>query len=143
MAAQQIVKEMTAIRKAKPTIRTNAQVVADARKGVTPLDFEAFAELYDIPKVTLAGVLHLNPRTISIYKTNKQKFNPVTAEHLLKLKALYQKGEAFLGSKEEFKRWLEIPSWTTTEVPKILLNTPGGVDLLSDELDRMAQGYAI
>ena len=68
---------------------------------------------------------------------------PNYSEHLLKLINLFEKGEEVFGNITEFKYWLGKPFWNSSEIPFNWLNTPGGVDLVSDELDRLAEGYPI
>jgi uncharacterized protein (DUF2384 family) len=65
------------------------------------------------------------------------------SEHLLKLIALFTKGEELFGKVDEFNYWLQKPFWDSQEKPIDWLITPGGVDLISDELERLAHGYAV
>ena len=89
----------------------------------------------------LASVLNLSPRTISNYRDQNKDLDANYSEHLLKLIALFEKGKEYLGTIDEFNSWLEKPFWNSEEKPSDFLNTSGGVDLLIDRLERMAQGY--
>ena len=51
-----------------------------------------------MPDKSLANLLHLSPRTISNYHEKHQSLAPVQSEHLLKLIALYDKGEEIFGN---------------------------------------------
>jgi uncharacterized protein (DUF2384 family) len=62
---------------------------------------------------------------------------------LLKLIALYGKGEEIFGNIDEFNYWLQKPFWNIKEKPIEWLITPGGVDLVSDELDRVSHAYVV
>ena len=66
---------------------------------------------------------------------------PVQSEHLLKLIALYDKGDQVFGNIDEFNYWLNKPFWGSSEKPLDWLITPGGVDLVILEMDRLAYGY--
>ena len=44
---------------------------------------------------------------------------------------------------DEFNDWLQKPMWGLDEKPIDFLNTSGGVDLIIDRLERMAQGYPL
>jgi putative toxin-antitoxin system antitoxin component (TIGR02293 family) len=112
-----------------------------ARKGVTPEIFFSFADLSRMNYTQLARLLDIHPRTIKTYKEDKKPLAPVVGEHLLKLIALFGKGEELFGSINEFNYWLEKPFWSSKEKPADLLVTPGGVDLVSDEMDRLIQSY--
>jgi uncharacterized protein (DUF2384 family) len=83
----------------------------------------------------------LSARTISNYKEQKKSLEPLYSEHLLKLIALFEKGEEIFGSIDEFNYWLKKPFWDSDEKPIDWLVTSGGVDLVTEEIDQLAQGY--
>ena len=91
----------------------------------------------------LAGIINLSARTISNYKDQRKVLEPVQGEHLLKLISLFEKGEAIFGNIDEFNYWLRKPFWNSSETPLEWISTPGGVDLLMEELDKLAQGYPV
>jgi len=68
---------------------------------------------------------------------------PAQSEHLLKLIALFGKGEEIFGNVGEFNYWLQKPFWNAKEKPFDWLVTPGGIDLVFDELERLAHAYTI
>lgn len=88
-------------------------------------------------------MLNLSSRTISNYKEQQKTLDPVQSEHLLKLIALFGKGEEIFGNIDEFNYWLQKPFWIAKERPIDWLVTPGGVDLVIDELDRLSHAYAV
>ena len=96
-----------------------------------------------MPEKNLAQIIHISPRTISNYKENKKSLDPVQSEHLLKLITLYQKGEEIFGNIDEFNYWLQKPFWNEKERPIDWLVTPGGIDLIMDELTKLAYGDAV
>lgn len=118
-------------------------IVKAALKGVSPDTFYEFAKLIDMPDRSLADLINTSARTISNYKEQKKKLEPVKGEHLLRLIALFKKGEQIFGSLYEFHGWLVKPQPYFIEIPGKLLVTPGGIDLVSQELDRVAYGYAL
>lgn len=118
-------------------------LVYSARKGLKPRIFYDFAKTIKIPEKKLADILHLSARTISNYKEQQKVLEPVQSEHLLKLITLYEKGEEIFGNVDEFNYWLKKPFWETKETPMDWVVTPGGVDLLIEELDKLAQGYPV
>lgn len=117
------------------------KIVSSARKGLKPAIFYSFALLIKMPEKNLADLLHIHPRTISNYKDQQKTLAPVESEHLLKLISLFAKGEEIFGNIDEFNYWLQKPSWGTKDKPADWLITPGGVDLVSVELDRLTHGY--
>lgn len=119
------------------------QLALSARQGVAAVLFYSFAHSIKMPEKTLAQLLHTHPRTISNYREQQKKLNPIESEHLLKLIALFTKGEELFGNVDEFNYWLQKPFWDSNEKPIDWLVTPGGVDLVCDELSRLAHGYAV
>ncbi|WP_461450961.1 antitoxin Xre/MbcA/ParS toxin-binding domain-containing protein [Mucilaginibacter sp.] len=124
-------------------IESDVQIFKHAMIGVNTDLFYSFAEVIKMGNKALAGILHLSSRTISNYHQNKQTLDPVQGEHLLKLIALYDKGIEVFGSIDELNYWLNKPFWNTEEKPVDWLVTPGGIDLVMQELDRMAYGYPV
>ncbi|HEY2584083.1 MAG TPA: antitoxin Xre-like helix-turn-helix domain-containing protein [Mucilaginibacter sp.] len=123
------------------SIENDAQIFSQAKAGLSSAIFYEFARLIKMPDKTLANLLHLSPRTISNYHEKHKSFEPVQSEHLLKLIALYDKGEDIFGNIDEFSYWLNKPFWDSEEKPVDWLITPGGVDLVMLEIDRLAYGY--
>ena len=122
-------------------IQNDYSLVKKAKAGINTNVFYTFAESIKMPEKLLASVLNLSPRTISNYRDQNKDLDANYSEHLLKLIALFEKGKEYLGTIDEFNNWLEKPFWNSEEKPSDFLNTSGGVDLLIDRLERMAQGY--
>lgn len=122
-------------------IENDVQLFTQARAGLSSAIFYQFAETIKMPDKSLAQLLHLSPRTISNYLEKHKPLDPVQSEHLLKLITLYDKGEELFGNIDEFNYWLNKPFWNSTEKPVDWLITPGGVDLVILEMDRLAYGY--
>ena len=78
---------------------------------------------------------------INKYKSNNIKFSPIRSEILLKLIALYQKGIATFGNRASFITWLSKPSYgIDNHLPLDLIKTSDGIDLITEELDRIQYG---
>ena len=118
-------------------------IVFKARKGVTTKVFYDFADSINMPEKKLALLLNLSSRTIANYKEQNKTLEPAQSEHLLKLIAFFKKGEEVFGNIEEFNYWLNKPFWNAKEKPIDWLVTPGGVDLVMDELERLSHAYAV
>jgi putative toxin-antitoxin system antitoxin component (TIGR02293 family) len=122
-------------------IESNAQIFKIAKSGVNTNVFYDFADTIKMHNKSLASILHLSTRTVSNYQLNKKALEPVQGEHLLKLISLYDKGVELFGSIDEFNYWLNKPFWNQTEKPIDWVITPGGVDLVIQELDQLGYGY--
>jgi putative toxin-antitoxin system antitoxin component (TIGR02293 family) len=124
-------------------IQTPHALTLAARKGLKPQLFYDLANVIRMPEKFLAGIINLSARTLSNYALQKKLLEPIYSEHLLKLISLYEKGELIFGNVDEFNYWLKKPFWDSKEKPIDWLITPGGVDLLAEELDKLAQGYPV
>jgi putative toxin-antitoxin system antitoxin component (TIGR02293 family) len=124
-------------------IQNGSGIVFSARKGVKPKIFFEFADSINMPEKKLALLINISSRTIHNYKDQQKPLEPVQSEHLLKLIALFGKGEDIFGNIDEFNYWLQKPFWNSKEKPIDWLTTPGGVDLVMDELGRLSHGYAV
>ena len=96
-----------------------------------------------MPEKTLASMINLSPRTISNYRDQEKELDPIYSEHLLKLINLYNFGKEIFGSLEEFNLWMERPFWSSQEKPIDFVSTSGGVDLIYQEVEKLAQGYPV
>ncbi len=124
-------------------INDDHKLAQQARKGVSPQYFYDLATIAKLPEKVLAQLLDLSPRTISNYKDQKKALAPTQGEHLLKLIQLYEKGTELFGNVDEFNYWLQKPFWDSKQTPADWIITPGGVDLVLDELVKMAFGDAV
>ena len=124
-------------------LKDNLSIVHSARRGINPSVFYSFAQTANLTEKKLAEIIHLHPRTLRNYAASQKKLDPVESEHLLKLIALFGKGEAVFGNVDQFNEWLleDIP--LIREKPLSLLTTPGGTDIISEELDKLAHGYVV
>jgi len=118
-------------------------IFTSAKKGLNVKIFYDFAATIKMNEKDLASLINLSARTISNYKLKNKPFEPSYSEHLLKLIALYEKGEEVFGNIDEFNYWLNKPYWNSKERPMDWLITPGGVDLVIEEIDQLQQGYPI
>ena len=118
-------------------------IVSIAQKGIKPKVFYDFSEAIKVPIKILASVLNLSARTISNYDQQEKLLDPIYSEHLLKLISLYEKGENLFGNIDEFNYWLKKPLWNKKTVPFDLIATSGGVDLVIEQLNQLAQGYPL
>ncbi len=142
MAATDVKQKSTVRRKFRNfDLSDEIKMVGAARKGISAEVFYIFARLIKMSEKSLAELLYIHPRTINNYREQEKNLAPVESEHLLRLIALFAKGEELFGNADEFNYWLQKPFWSTKEKPIDWLTTPGGVGLVSDELDRLAHGY--
>lgn len=122
-------------------IVNNHSIVFSARKGLNTKIFYDFADTIKMSEKNLAFIINLSARTISNYKIKRKNLEPLYSEHLLKIIALFKKGEEIFGTIDEFSYWLNKPFWNYKQKPIDWIVTSGGVDLVMEEIDKLAQGY--
>jgi|AntRauTorckE6833_2_1112554.scaffolds.fasta_scaffold04684_6 putative toxin-antitoxin system antitoxin component (TIGR02293 family) len=115
-----------------------------AKKAQAGILCSAFFDLANVSALTnqeLSSILDLSFKTIQRYQKEEKKFNALNSEQLLKLIALYQKAEDVFSDISSFDRWLRKPAaGLGNNVPFNFLQTPGGIDLIRDELLRIEYG---
>jgi putative toxin-antitoxin system antitoxin component (TIGR02293 family) len=97
--------------------------------------------LTHLKKEFFANMLNISIKTLDRYSQAEKKLNPASSEMMLNLFSLYKKGEETFGNIDEFQKWIEKPAYGLGyKVPKNLIQTPGGIDLVMDELIRIEYG---
>ena len=102
MAAPHVIPNSIRVRFSNLDLKNAFAIVFSARKGIKPKVFYDFADSIKLPDKKLAQMLNLSSRTISNYKQQQKALDPVQSEHLLKLIALFGKGEEIFGNIDEF-----------------------------------------
>lgn len=112
-----------------------------ALKGVKSSLFSDVITLTGYSRDLVARWLDISNKTLLNYEKQSKQLNPASAELLLKIILLFEKGINIFGERMPFKRWLEKPAYGLGGfVPLELMRTSGGVDLIIDELTRIEYG---
>jgi putative toxin-antitoxin system antitoxin component (TIGR02293 family) len=86
-------------------------------------------------------VFEVTPKTLSKYKNENVRIPAVISELAVKLEIMYELGLEIFGSKKDFNRWLGEKSFgLNNKKPAEFLNTSTGIELVYDELNRIAFG---
>ncbi len=110
-------------------------------EGIDPNSFKNLAGIMDVSVDELSEIVGVSERTFRNYSNANKMLDPITSEHILKIAKLYQQGIEVFGTKENFNDWLHKPAFAfDDDLPYELLKTPGGVDLIYDELQSIAFG---
>ncbi len=116
-------------------------VVRKSLHGIEPSSFRQLAVLMEISADELATLLGASERTFRNYVRHKKSLDPITSEHILKIASLYILGVEVFGNKVSFNAWLRKPSIAFDQlIPLELLQTPGGADLIKEELVSISYG---
>ena len=122
------------------TVADSFALVMEARTGVPAKTAFDVATLLQLSADELADLLHTT-KTLRAYREGKKRLGPAASEQILKLLALARWGEEVFGALRAFRRWLDKPAYGLyNQLPLALLETSGGIDLVADEVDRIAHG---
>lgn len=100
-----------------------------------------FSKRTSISETDLAQILNFDVKELS-NQEDQNKLTPLQSENLLKLISIFIQGELLLGSINNFKQWLNLSSQYNVRYID-LLQTSAGMDFITEELDRIANGYPI
>jgi putative toxin-antitoxin system antitoxin component (TIGR02293 family) len=115
--------------------------VEEAAAGVPASALIDLIDMTHLNKNFIAGMLNLSTKTIDRYLKVDKLLTPSSGELMLKLFSLFKKGEKIFGNTDEFQEWIEKPAYGLGyKIPKVLMQTSSGIDLIQDELTRIAYG---
>ncbi|WP_223649634.1 antitoxin Xre/MbcA/ParS toxin-binding domain-containing protein [Hymenobacter psoromatis] len=116
-------------------------LVMEARSGVPAKSAFAVANLLLLSTDELADLLHTTTKTLRTYRDANKRLAPAASEQVLKLLALARQGGEVFGEPTAFRRWLGKPAFGLDNQPPLaLLQTSGGIDLVAEEVSRIAYG---
>ncbi len=119
-------------------------MVEEAASGVPVSAVFDLIQLTHLHKSFFAGMLNLSTKTLDRYRQGEKHLNPSSSELMLKLFSVFKKGEKIFGNSTEFQKWIEKPAYGLgLKVPKELMQTSFGIDLILEELERIAYGYVV
>ena len=92
-------------------------------------------------KEFFASMLNISSKTLDRYRQVEKRLTPASSELMLKLFTLYKKGEEIFGNPNEFQKWIDEPAYGLGyKVPKSIMQTSAGIELVMDELIRIEYG---
>lgn len=104
----------------------------------------------EVTKVVLLGpfradfycdALDISTKTLDRYIADNRRLNPNDSELVLKWKALYMQGKETFDSLESFGNWLQKSAYGLNGiVPKEMMKTSRGIDIVMQELIRIEWG---
>ena len=104
--------------------------------------FKKVVNISGLPMSFLAEkVFEITPKTFNKYKNENVKLTALLLEHALKFIEVYKSGIEVFGNSSEFNDWLMDESFGLDyKIPANLLNTSNGLDMVLEELMRIAYG---
>ena len=116
-------------------------IIESVNKGVHFSTFESIIKKYSFTLQNWADFLHVSMKTLTRYQKDKKTFDSLQSERIIQIEILHSKGVEVFGNKENFFTWLESENLALGNlVPRDLLKTSFGIQLLMDELTRIEHG---
>jgi putative toxin-antitoxin system antitoxin component (TIGR02293 family) len=116
-------------------------VVEEAASGIPATAIFDLIEMTHLNKSFFAGMLNISTKTIDRYRQSEKQLNAASGEMILKIFSLFKKGEKLFGNTGEFQKWIKKPAYGLGyKIPKELMQTSAGIDLVMDELIRIEYG---
>ena len=115
--------------------------VSATQQGIPAKEFFSVVQQTGISQEKLASLLEVSPRTLNRYRREGKNLSAKESELLIKLSLLLKRGAEIFGTTEAFTVWLAEPAYgLDQQVPFELLFTSEGVNLVADEVERIAFG---
>jgi putative toxin-antitoxin system antitoxin component (TIGR02293 family) len=134
-------KSRSMLKQYEDHLEDRLRLVEDAGAGVPAGTVYELMETTHLNKDFFAGILNISTKTLDRYRQRAKLLSPAGSEIVLKLYALFKKGEELFGNREEFMKWIEKPAYGLGfRIPKAMMQTSSGVDLVMEELTRIEFG---
>lgn len=117
------------------------RMVVSANNGLPATSFDDLIRVSHQSRELFANRLNISIKTLERYKKEHKPFDAIMGELILKWLQLYRLGFEVFGSVKAFNRWLGKPAYGLQgHCPDDLINTSGGIDLVTEELHRISHG---
>lgn len=141
MAEESVKRKRSLYQEYHKEISNPIDLVFTAANGVNISMFDSLITLTGLSKNQLAAFIDVSPKTIDNHRIRQRRLGRMESEQVLQILSLYKKGEEIFGSMEAFNQWLVIPSFGLgKKKPFELMYTPGGIQLIMEELIRIEFG---
>ncbi|MCU0325262.1 MAG: DUF2384 domain-containing protein [Spirosomaceae bacterium] len=115
--------------------------VMKAKQGISAQKVGEIMEKTEQNKTFFAEILEISVKTFDRYLKENRIFNASESEKLMKLEEVYDWGKTVFGYVSDFNRWIEKESYGLDyQIPRKLMQTVSGMNLVQGELVRIAYG---
>ena len=116
-------------------------LINTVRGGIKFSAFNSVAENGPFTLTEWSDYLHISERTMQRYKKSKGTFDTLQSEKILQILLVFRLGKDVFSSFEKFNIWLDSKNIALGNIkPKSLLDNAFGIELVKDELTRIAHG---
>ena len=119
-------------------------MIMTIRQGVSYHLFDAIQKYTPFSEENWATFLNLSTKSLQRYKKDKTRFKPLHSEKIIELAEVTQIGLDVFDTMEQFKLWLETPSFALGKIkPMELLRDSYGKEMVIAELVRIDHGIFV
>ena len=112
-----------------------------ANLGMNANVIKNFRHYFNLPLGLTAGILNISEPTIYRWTKENKNLDRNISVTLFEVSDLFLYGSDIFGSKEAFFKWLSLPNTSFGGIePQELVEIPGGVSKIKDELVRIEHG---
>ena len=119
-------------------VQTGSDLAHLVSHGLPKKTIRRLADSLGVDEREIISLLPVTPRNLQRYK-DTDKLSETVADRLITLASLFEWGEHMLG-KDYFNEWLHTPSVPLGNRPITLITSNTGVQVVKDELTRIAFG---
>ena len=117
------------------------QVVERSIAGIPVQQLSKVSDKYAISISDWSEIMGISTKSIQRYQQQENILSATQTEFVLKIEQLYHIGKEVFGSTESFKLWLHKPAYGLgNKIPAKILNTISGINLVINQLKRIAHG---
>lgn len=121
--------------------KSQNNIVEKSLEGLNSSAVEDFISISDSSVHFVSDVLDITTKTLHKYLKENAKLTRTQSEKILKLIKLYEVGLEVFGNIKAFNEWLDKPSYGLNSlIPRDIITLSTGIDLVQDELMRIAYG---
>lgn len=121
--------------------KSQNNIVEKSLEGLYSSAVEDFISISDSSVHFVSDVLDITTKTLHKYLKENSKLTRTQSEKILKLIKLYEVGLEIFGNIKAFNEWLDKPSYGLNNLtPRDIITLSTGIDLVQDELMRIAYG---
>lgn len=119
-------------------------MILTIRQGVSYRLFDAIQKYTPFSEMDWATFLNLSTKSLQRYKKDKTRFKPLHSEKIIELAEVTQIGLEVFDSIDQFKLWLDTPSFALGNIKPIeLLRDSYGKEMVVAELIRIDHGIFV
>jgi len=120
---------------------TEYQVIEQSAIGISINHLNRVSEKYHISIQEWAGIMGISTKSIQRYQQQENILSPTQTEFVLKIEQLFKAGKEVFGSTDSFRQWMQKPAYgLDNKVPASILNTISGINLVINQVMRIAHG---